>query len=602
MAQEKLKNRADVLEELTWDLTALYKTDTAFEEAIEQIKTATDKFCKEYENQLSDAVIIETALRDYEKIMQSASLINHYAFLPEAVDITNPANTELSRSVNNLLAEIDAKLSFFDSELITNDSETLNQVAKKEKAFAPYIRHIKEKKSVQLNPSVEKALAQLGPVLNAPESIYEQARLADMDFGSFTVEGKEYPLSFVSYEDYYMYHSDTAIRRAAFDKFSAVLADYQNVVAETYYTQVQKEKTIATMRGFDSVFDYLLFDQEVDRDLYDRQIDTIMNDLAPVMQKYITHVKEENGLDKMTYADLKIDLDSDYSLNVTVEESKELVADALSMLGQDYVDLILKAYPERWVDFVQNKGKSTGGFCTNPYGKHPYVLMSWTNQLSDVYTLIHEFGHAGQALLSAGSNSILGEEPSLYLIEAPSTFNELLLTDLLKRKSTDARRERFALTNMLTNTYFHNFITHLLEAAYQRDVYQLVDAGKSFDAAKLSEIKKSVLTQFWGDAVEINPGAELTWMRQSHYYMGLYSYTYSAGLTIATQAFLRIQKEGQPAIEEWLEFLASGDQHKPAKAALIAGVDITTTKPLNDTIHYLEESVDRIIALSKEIG
>lgn len=602
MAQEKLKNRADVLEELTWDLTALYKTDAVFEEAIEQIKTATDKFCKEYEDQLSNAAIIEAALKDYEKIMQSASLINHYAFLPEAVDITNPANTELSRSVNNLLAEIDAKLSFFDSELITNDSETLNQVAKKEKAFAPYIRHIKEKKSVQLNPSVEKALAQLGPVLNAPESIYEQARLADMDFGSFTVEGKEYPLSFVSYEDYYMYHGDTAIRRAAFDKFSAVLADYQNVVAETYYTQVQKEKTIATMRGFDSVFDYLLFDQEVERDLYNRQIDTIMNDLAPVMQKYITHVKEENGLDKMTYADLKIDLDSDYSLNVTVEESKEMVADALSMLGQDYVDLILKAYPERWVDFVQNKGKSTGGFCTNPYGKHPYVLMSWTNQLSDVYTLIHEFGHAGQAILSAGSNSILGEEPSLYLIEAPSTFNELLLTDLLKRKSTDARRERFALTNMLTNTFFHNFITHLLEAAYQRDVYQLVDAGKSFDAAKLSEIKRSILTQFWGDAVEINPGAELTWMRQSHYYMGLYSYTYSAGLTIATQAFLRIQKEGQPAIEEWLEFLASGDQHKPAKAALIAGVDITTTKPLNDTIHYLEESVDRIIALSKEIG
>ncbi|MGB6179486.1 oligoendopeptidase F [Carnobacterium sp.] len=601
MGQEKLKNRVDVLEELTWDLTALYKTKTDFEEAIEEIKKASAKFCEEYENKLVDATIIALALKDYERIMQSASLINHYAFLPEAVDITNPANTELSRFVNNLLAGIDAKLSFFDSELISNDSDTLNQVAKEEKQFAPYIRHLKEKKSVQLDPIIEKTLAQLGPVLSAPESIYEQARLADMDFGTFTVGDKEYPLSFVLYEDYYMYHGDTSIRRAAFDKFSTVLANYQNVIAETYYTQVQKEKTMATMRGFDSVFDYLLFDQEVDRDLYNRQIDTIMNDLAPVMQKYITHVKEENRLDKMTYADLKIDLDSDYSLKVTVEESKELVSAVLNVLGQNYVESILKAYPERWVDFVQNKGKSTGGFCTNPYGTHPYVLMSWTNQLSDVYTLIHEFGHAGQALLSAKSNSILGEEPSLYLIEAPSTFNELLLTDLLKRKSTDARRERFALTNMLTNTYFHNFITHLLEAAYQREVYQLVDDGKSFDAAKLSEIKKTVLKKFWGDAVEINPGAELTWMRQSHYYMGLYSYTYSAGLTIATQAFLRIQKEGQPAIEEWLEFLASGDQHKPAAAALIAGVDITTSKPLDDTIRYLEESVDRIIALSKEI-
>ena len=128
--------------------------------------------------------------------------------------------------------------------------------------------------------------------------------------------------------------------------------------------------------------------------------------------------------------------------------------------------------------------------------------------------------------------------------------------------------------------------------------YQLIDEGKSFDAAQLSEIKRSVLNKFWGDAVEINPGAELTWMRQSHYYMGLYSYTYSAGLTIATQAFLRIKEEGQSAVNEWLEFLALGDQYRPAPAAKIAGDDITTDKPLADTIHYLDESVDTIIALT----
>src|SRR5699024_10157632 len=258
---------------------------------------------------------------------------------------------------------------------------------------------IKEDKKVSMDPKVEKALAQLSPVLDAPGSIYEQARLADMDFGTFEVNGKEYPLSFVLYEDYYMYHADTAIRRAAFDKFSSVLAQYKNVVAEAYYTQVQKEKTLATMRGFESVTDYLLYDQEVDRDLYDRQINVIMEELAPVMQKYITHLKEVRGLDKMTYADLKIAMDPDFSPTVTVEESQEMVRKAVSVLGEEYTDMILKAYPERWIDFVQNKGKSTGGFCTSPYQKHPYILMSWTNQLSDVYTLIHELGHAGQGIL-----------------------------------------------------------------------------------------------------------------------------------------------------------------------------------------------------------
>ena len=355
------------------------------------------------------------------------------------------------------------------------------------------------------------------------------------------------------------------------------------------------------MRGFDSVIDYLLYEQEVDRDLYNRQIDTIMSDLAPVMQKYITHVKEVRGLDKMTYADLKIDLDPEYSVEVTVEKSKELIEDSISILGEDYVNRIMRAYPERWVDFVQNKGKSTGGFCSSPYKKHPFILMSWTNQLSDAYTLIHELGHAGQGMLSAENNSILGADPSLYLIEAPSTFNELLLTESLQRKSDDDRMDRFVLTKMLTNTYFHNFVTHLLEAAYQREVYELIDAGKSFDAAKLSDIKRSVLERFWGDAVEINPGAELTWMRQSHYYMGLYSYTYSAGLTIATQAFLRVKEEGDSAVQDWLKFLALGDQYTSAEAAKVAGVDITTSKPLNDTIHYLNETVDRIVELSEQI-
>jgi len=601
MEQQEMKKRSEVQQELTWDLTALFESEEKFNQAVEKLKEKTNHFAKKYDGQLVDANTIVMSLRDYEGIMKLASDTNHYAFLPESTDLTDPKNLERSRMMGNLLAHVGAELSFFDSQLQEADILVLDQAAEIEPAFTSYLRHIKEDKKVSMDPKVEKALAQLSPVLDAPGSIYEQARLADMDFGTFEVNGKEYPLSFVLYEDYYMYHADTAIRRAAFDKFSSVLAQYKNVVAEAYYTQVQKEKTLATMRGFESVTDYLLYDQEVDRDLYDRQINVIMEELAPVMQKYITHLKEVRGLDKMTYADLKIAMDPDFSPTVTVEESQEMVRKAVSVLGEEYTDMILKAYPERWIDFVQNKGKSTGGFCTSPYQKHPYILMSWTNQLSDVYTLIHELGHAGQGILSERNHSILGTDPSLYLIEAPSTFNELLLTHSLAEEATDDRMERFALTSMIANTYFHNFVTHLLEAAYQQKVYQLIDEGKGFDANTLSNIKKEVLEKFWGDAVEINPGAELTWMRQSHYYMGQYSYTYSAGLTIATQAFLKIKEEGQEEIHNWLEFLALGDEKRPVEAAAVAGVDITSDRPLKETIQYLNESVDRIIELTSKL-
>ncbi|MBM6614768.1 oligoendopeptidase F [Desemzia sp. RIT804] len=601
MSEKGLQLRSEVPEQMKWDITAIYKSRAEFDAAVEATKGTVEDFVQKYEGQLTTAQTISAAIKDYESLLQTQMHLNYYAYLPVSADISDPSNMELYRWIGNLIAEWSAQLSFFDSELVENETAVLDQVAKAAPEYTVFIEKIKDQKEIQLAPAVEKALAQLQPTLGAPQSIFEQIRSSDMDFGTFTVDGKDYPLSFVLYEDYYMYHPDTAIRRAAFEQFSTVLGNYQNTMAETYYTQLQKEKTLATMRGFDSIFDYLLYNQNVDKELYDRQIDVIMKDLAPVMQKYITHVKEENGLDKMTYADIKIDLDHEFAPTVTVEESKELVQKAISVLGQDYVDMIMRAYPERWVDFAQNKGKRSGAFCASVYGLHPYVLMSWTDQLSDVYTLLHELGHAGQGILSGANNTILAARMSLYLIEAPSTFNELLLTDSLKKESEDPRMERFALTRMISKTYFHNYITHLLEAAYQREVYKLIDAGQGFDAAKLSELKRAVLEEFWGDAVEINEGAELTWMRQIHYYMGLYSYTYSAGLTIATQAFLRVKEEGQPAVTDWLKFLTLGGQLKPIEAAKVAGVDITTSKPLDDTIQYLNDSVNRIITLTNEM-
>ena len=320
------------------------------------------------------------------------------------------------------------------------------------------------------------------------------------------------------------------------------------------------------------------------------------------MQKYVKLLQKERGLDKMLYSDLQIDLDPEFAPKADLESATGYISEAVSILGEDYKNAILKAFPERWVDFPANAGKESGGFETTPYGLHPYILMSWTGVLPDVYTLIHELGHAGNFIKINENNSILTSEPSLYLIESPSTFNELLLTHSLEQKSDDPRMKRFAYTTMLTNTYFHNFITHLLEAAFQREVYTLVENGQTFDGDKLTQIKMDVQKRFWGDAVDIDENAGLTWMRQSHYYMGLYSYTYSAGLTIATQAYLKVLEEGQPAVDRWLEYISLGDQKAPMDAAKVAGVDVTTAEPLHNTIKFLNDTVDKVIALTEELN
>lgn len=594
--------RDQVSVEATWDLSQIFKDEATFEAKLAEFKDQGQAFQKQYEGKLVDAKAIAEAILAASDIQALASQLMHYTFLVVEADRTNSQAALKLHKVSAASKEVAEAMLFFQNALLEKSAEELEQV----KSIAPetgdYVAEVERQQAIYLGAKVEDVLFQFDQAHDQNYEIYNNAKLADLTFPDFEVDGKTYPLSFVLYEDKYMFEEDTAVRRAAFDAFSKELAKYQNTFATTYYGHVLQEKAQANIRGYESVIDYLLFSQDVGRDLYDRQIDVIMEELAPVMRKYVKHVKDVRGLDKMTYADLKIGLDPTFSKPVSFEESEAYVKEATAVMGEDYFKEIAAAYTDRWVDYAQNIGKSTGGFATMAAGVHPYILMSWTEQLSDVYTLIHELGHAGQMSRAEANNLFISSEPSLYVIEAPSTFNELLLTSYLLANGEDDRTQRFALANMLTNTYFHNFITHLLEAAYQREVYRLIDRGEAFTAETLSDLKKGVLEDFWGDAVEMNEGAELTWMRQPHYFMGLYSYTYSAGLTIATQAYLNIRSgEDAQAVENWIDFLKLG-RVNPVEAAKVAGVDITTAEPLENTIAFLNETVDTIIEYSEKLA
>lgn len=597
-----LKDRKDVDKSLTWDLTAIYATEEQYNAAVKEMSDLAEGVAKEYKGRLNTAKVINECLDEMKKVTQLMDLTSSYAGLSISTDQTNTENQARYMKLSNILSELQSKLSFVESEIIEADAKVIEQAMAESKENALHLEDILRKKEHALHPEVERVLSALSGTLDSPSEIYSQAKLADMDFGTFTVEGKEYPLSFVLFENEWEYERDAKLRRAAFNAFSKKLKEYQHTIAAAYQTQVQKEKTLANLRGFDSVFDSLLFSQKVDRSLYNRQIDLITEKLAPHMRKYAKLLQRIHKLDEMTFPDLKIAVDPDYEPTITVEESKSYMEGALSVLGEDYLKVVRRAYDERWVDFVQNKGKSTGGFCSSPYGNHSYILLSWTERMMEAFVLAHELGHAGHFYLAQKYQNIFNQEPSLYFIEAPSTMNEMLMANYLMKKNDDPRFKRWVLSSMISRTYYHNFVTHLLEAAYQREVYKIIDEGGSVQAEELNSIKRGVLEKFWGDDVKIIDGAELTWMRQPHYYIGLYPYTYSAGLTVATEVSKRILKEGQPAIDDWREVLKAGGTKTPVDLAKMAGVDITTEKPLLNTIEHIGNIIDEIIELTEQLG
>ncbi|GAA3727771.1 oligoendopeptidase F [Salinicoccus jeotgali] len=598
---EEMKSRKDVEVQYTWDLSDLFADDGAFEQAIEEVRPKIKGFNEEYSGNLHSPTTAIEAIQEYKSILESLVPIGNYANLKLSSDQGDENAQKLDGMASNISTYFNSESSFLTSELIQKEEAFLEEVKSEAPQFLHFIDELLKNKPYQLDPKVEKALASYSPVFNGPYSLYLKTKLLDIDFGTFSANGKEYPLSYLSFEGELEGHEDVEVRRNAFRAFSDTLSEYQHTAAGTYDLQLKQEKTTSDLRGFDSVIDYLLHEQDVDQSLYHRQIDMIMSDLAPHMRRYAKLLKRVHGLDEMKYEDLKVSLDPASEPEISVEDSRQYINDALKVMGDDYLNMVNRAYDERWIDFVKNKGKSTGAFCASPYGSHPFILISWTSLMTEVFVLAHELGHAGHFHNANREQNIFDARSSMYFVEAPSTMNEMLMANHLLENSEDPKFKRWVISSIISRTYYHNCVTHLLEAAYQREVYKKVDAKENISAGDLNMLKRNVIEEFWGDDVSITEGAELTWMRQPHYYMGLYPYTYSAGLTIATAMSKRVLNEGQPAVDDWLKVLKAGGTKTPVELAKMAGVDITTEQPLRDTIDYIGELVDELEQLTDQI-
>lgn len=599
---KKLQSRKEVPQELTWDLSLIYATEEEMYQDAEKMEKLARDIADTYRGKLDTPEAIDACLTAYRKVWELMTLTGNYCSLAVEVDYYDSHNQERNGRIGRRMSEMSSLLSFVDSEIMDQEESVIREAMGYGNGNRGYLEDLLRNKAHRLHPEAERVMAALSRSLDAPYEIYNAAKLADMKFQDFEADGEKFPLGYSLFEDNYEYDARTEVRRAAFQAFSKKIAEYENVTAAAYNAALQTEKTLADLRGFDSVYDSLLFSQKVGQDMYHRQIDLIMEKLAPHMRKYARLLRKVHHLDKMTYADLKLPLDPEYDPSVTIEESRAYIEKGLAILGEDYVEMVRTAYRERWVDFARNAGKSTGGFCASPYGRNSFILLNWNDKMSDVFTLAHELGHAGHFKACNSAQNLFDTDVSTYFVEAPSTMNELLMAHYLLKTSDDKRFRRWVLTSMVGHTYYHNFVTHLLEAAYQREVYRIIEGGGSVQAETLNGIMRDTLEKFWGEDVEITEGAEHTWMRQPHYYMGLYSYTYSAGLTIATQMCKRIEKEGEGAIEDWKKVLAAGSTGTPVELAAMAGIDITTDGPLLDTIATIGEMIEEICQLTQDLG
>jgi len=595
---KKRLTRQEVPEELTWNLKDIFPNDQAWEAALDGVLASLPTVTS-YQGRLHEGgAVFFDCLEALEKLSKEFLKVRGYAYLKQSTDGSDPANQALLGRSSAAGAQFAAQTAFVRSEALALPDGTLERYIQEEPRLQDFERQIQQMlagKPYLLSPETEKALASLGEVLGSPSMIYNRSKASDMTFSAVEdSEGQTHPMSFALYESVCEQSADPVLRRNAYASFVEGLKGYQNTYGATWGTEVRKNVVLAKLRGFGSATHMLLHDQEVSEEVYHRLHDVILTELAPHMRRYARLRREVLGLDKLLYCDIEAPLDPGFAPPATFESAKEIILSGVSVLGEEYQEIIRDALNNRWIDLADNIGKSTGAFCSSIPEVHPYILVTWTDMMRSVLLLSHELGHAGHGVLSSRNQRLSNVRTSMFFVEAPSTINELLVANYIKSQTDDVRMQRW-LAMQLLMTYYHNFVRHLIEGELQRRIYRLAEQGQTITANTLSDVQGAILEEFWGDELDVDLGARLTWMRQPHYYMGLYPYTYSAGLTIGTAVAQAIFAEGKPAVDRWLTVLKAGGTKSPIELAKMAGVDMTTEEPIRQAVDYVGSLVDLVV-------
>ena len=589
--------RAEVPVDMTWNLSDLFASPAAWEAEFAALDAARADV-EPFRQRLGDsATVLSQCLDVVEGLRARLMRLDTYATLRNAQDGTNPDHQAAFARVTALGARLAGSIAFVDAETLAQPAGTIERFLAESPALASHrvpLERLLETRPYRLGAETEAVLASLGEVLGAPYMIYQRSKASDIQFAPFVdARGTQHPNSFSLYETSYEAHPDTSVRRAAWQSFSAGLKAYNNTYAATIATEVKKNVAIARLRGHASTEDYLLQPHQVPHALYTNIREIIRTELAPHMQRYQRLRARLLGLDKVLHCDLRAPLDAGFEPPISYEQACDTLLASMEPMGAEYVDFVRTALTQRWVDRADNVGKSTGAFCSSPHGVHPYILITWAGTTRSVFTLAHELGHAAHFGLAMKHQRFVNMRPAMPFVEAPSIMHEMLLARHILACSDDVRTRRSVIMQLL-GTYHHNFVTHLLEAELQHRVLSLAEAGHAVTATLLNRTKGEVLQGFWGDAVEIDDGARMTWMRQPHYYMGLYPYTYSVGLVAATAMGQRVAREGAPAVARWLQVLRAGGALKPLALLQLAGIDLSTPQPIHDAVAYVGALVDEL--------
>ena len=594
----EVKDRKDIDVKDTWNLESIYANNELWEEDYAALEKDAAEFAKLKGAIEADVSKIPAVLDAYYGLHRRLSKLSVYARMRFDQDTTDSTYQTMSAKIGSLGVKIGAASAFVEPEILSYSKEQLEAAEKENERTAYYGRKIEEMLRGQehtLDAEKEELLAAAGDMAEAPDDIFSVLMNADMKYPDIVLEdGTHLPLTNSTYISF-MESPDRAVREGAFKTLYGQIASLKNTFAAIYRGNLKQAKFYAQSRKYSSARAMYLADSNVPESVYDNLLSAV-HEALPMMYRYVAVRKKVLGVDKLHMYDVYTPIVAAQNQTYEFEQAKQMVLEALKPMGEDYLSHAREGLENRWIDIYPNKGKKGGAYSWGCYDSQPFILLNYTKNLDSVFTLIHEMGHSIHSYYSITAQDYAYSDYKIFVAEVASTCNECLLMHDLLEKTTDKEQRKYLLNHYL-DSFKGTLFRQTMFAEFEKTAHDYCAQGKPLTAEALSQMYLELNQKYFGPDMEKDEEIAYEWMRIPHFYTPFYVYQYATGYSAAVALSAKILKEGKPAVDAYMSFLKGGESKDPIDLLKMAGVDMTTEKPVADALALFGELVAELEAL-----
>ncbi len=601
MAETKrIPERSEIAEQDKWAIHDIYATDELWEADLQKAKDLIPTVSA-FAGKLGGSA---QNLLDYMKLTEEiavlADALGNYAMRRSDEDARVSKYQAMVGSLMSTYVALEAASSFSTPEIMAISDETMEKFyaeLPELERYRRYLNNIRRRRAHVLTPAEEKLLAAAGEMANAPDTIYGMFNDADVTFpDAIDSEGNHHPLSQGTYISY-MESSDRALRKSAFENLYRTYGSYKNTISAILSAQVKQLQFFADARKYSSAMEASLDATNVPTTVYTNLIEAVHKNMDK-MYRYVALRKKLLGVDELHMYDIYTPLVEDVAKKASIDEAKQTVYDALAPLGEEYRKVLKQGFDSRWIDVYENAGKRSGAYSAGAR-VHPFVLLNYTGTLDSQFTLAHEMGHAMHSYLSNHTQTPLDADYVIFVAEVASTCNEALLMEYLLGKTTD-KKERAYLINHFLEQFRTTLYRQTMFAEFELNIGKMAQEGTSLTPDVLNAEYRRLNRLYFGEEVVLDDEIDMEWMRIPHFYYNYYVFQYATGYAAAIALSRRILREGESAVKDYLGFLSGGCSKSPIDLLRGAGVDMSTTAPVEEALKLFDELIGEMEQLMQD--